>query len=322
MKKFLLPEGGSFYKANLHGHSTISDGRWTPEEVKQRYQEKGYSVVAFTDHHVFVRHNELTDETFIALNGMEIGAINEAPKKTRKNCDFCLIALNPDIVDRPQWDTTQCVPDELGRKVLMKFDPDFVNAVLADAKKMGFFVTYNHPTWSLAEYSDYMAYSGMHAMEICNYGCVLYGHDEHNARIYNDMLRAGKRLYCIATDDNHCKPGMPDYFGGFTMIKAEKLSYTDITDALLKGNFYASEGPLIESLWYEDGKVTITTSPARGITITKPGRNVALVREEGKLITQASFDVDADDPYFFITVIGEDGNKAYTNAYYPDEMLK
>ena len=52
------------------------------------------------------------------------------------------------------------------------------------------------------------------------------------------------------------------------MIKAEKLNYKTITDALVAGNFYASEGPTIEKLWYEDGKVFIESSPAQAITIT------------------------------------------------------
>lgn len=34
MKHFLLPETGHFYKANLHCHSTVSDGSRTPEEIK------------------------------------------------------------------------------------------------------------------------------------------------------------------------------------------------------------------------------------------------------------------------------------------------
>ena len=34
MKRWLLPEEGSFYKANLHCHSTYSDGQLTPEELK------------------------------------------------------------------------------------------------------------------------------------------------------------------------------------------------------------------------------------------------------------------------------------------------
>ncbi len=33
MKKYLLPEGGSFYKANLHCHSTYSDGEYSPAEI-------------------------------------------------------------------------------------------------------------------------------------------------------------------------------------------------------------------------------------------------------------------------------------------------
>ena len=45
----LLPEAGQFYKANLHCHTVLSDGRWTKEQVKEEYRKRGYSVVAFTD---------------------------------------------------------------------------------------------------------------------------------------------------------------------------------------------------------------------------------------------------------------------------------
>ncbi len=44
MRKYLLPETGNFYKANLHCHTTLSDAKRTPEEVKALYQKKGYSV--------------------------------------------------------------------------------------------------------------------------------------------------------------------------------------------------------------------------------------------------------------------------------------
>ncbi len=35
MKKYLLPQAGQFFKANLHCHTTISDGKMTPEEIKE-----------------------------------------------------------------------------------------------------------------------------------------------------------------------------------------------------------------------------------------------------------------------------------------------
>ena len=97
MKKYLLPESGNFYKANLHCHSTVSDGKWTPEQIKQNYMAQGYSVVAYTDHDVMVPHHELSDESFLALTGYEM-EINEPkdpqnPRK-RKTCHLCYIALD------------------------------------------------------------------------------------------------------------------------------------------------------------------------------------------------------------------------------------
>ena len=73
MRKYLLPHTGNFYKANLHCHTNISDGRCTPEQIKEIYKANGYSVVAYTDHEVFITHNELKDEAFLPLNGYEIG---------------------------------------------------------------------------------------------------------------------------------------------------------------------------------------------------------------------------------------------------------
>ena len=83
MKKYLLSNVGSFYKANLHVHTNVSDGAMSPEEIKRIYMEKGYSVVAFTDHEVMVPHPELTDENFVAITSTEISTNN------RTDCDFC-----------------------------------------------------------------------------------------------------------------------------------------------------------------------------------------------------------------------------------------
>ena len=52
MKHYLIPDSGRFYKANLHCHTTVSDGMKTPAEIKALYQANGYSIVAFTDHDV------------------------------------------------------------------------------------------------------------------------------------------------------------------------------------------------------------------------------------------------------------------------------
>ena len=67
MKKTLLTPSMGYYRANLHCHSTVSDGKKTPEELKEFYRSHGYSAVAFTDHQAFITHNDLTDDKFVAL---------------------------------------------------------------------------------------------------------------------------------------------------------------------------------------------------------------------------------------------------------------
>ena len=334
MKKYLLPETGNFYKANLHCHSTVSDGKWTPAQIKENYMEQGYSIVAYTDHDVLIPHPELTDDKFLALNGCEF-EVDEMGiwGKDRKNCHFCAISLDVDNITQPCWHREKYqFSNAVNYRDKVKFDDsesdwereyssEYISKMMQNCVEKGFFVTYNHPTWSMEGCKDYMGYNGMHAMEICNYGCVVVGYDEHNSKEYDEMLRGGKRIYCVATDDNH--NGRADSFGGFTMIKAEQLEYRTITKALEDGNFYASEGSIINELWYENGKVHISFEPAREAFITKGVRKSQISKtENGELITEAVFDMEDDDIYFRITVVGEDGKRAYTNAYFMDEILK
>ena len=75
MRQYLLPEKGNFYKANMHMHTTVSDGCWTPEQAKEEYKKRGYSIMAYTDHEVMIPHDELNDENFLTILSTEI-AVN------------------------------------------------------------------------------------------------------------------------------------------------------------------------------------------------------------------------------------------------------
>ena len=107
MRKYLIPENGSFYKANLHCHSTISDGKLTPEELKAAYKAQGYSIIAYTDHDVLIPHPELADEEFLPLNGFEVEVNEEKdePFSQIKTCHLCMVALEPDNIIQPCWAT-------------------------------------------------------------------------------------------------------------------------------------------------------------------------------------------------------------------------
>ena len=316
MKRFLLPPDGTFYKANLHCHSTVSsDGKFSPEEIKAAYKAQGYAAVAFTDHERFVTHNDLCDGDFIALNGVEVGVYQRLRDPHAKHCHVGFVAL--DQAPREEFWCDADAPES--GKIPRVYDTDTVNSLIAKGKELGFFATYNHPGWSLENYNDYMAYNGMHAMEIFNTIGINHGHLDHAPHVYDDMLRGGKRLFCIGADDNH---GTKERFGAFTMIKAPALSYNALTQALLNGDFYASQGPEIYDLWIEDGVVQVTTSPARRIFFTTCGRRQGTVSNaDGTAVQAGSFELRPDDVYFRVTVLDKNGLYAHSNAYFTDALL-
>lgn len=45
-------------RGNLHTHTTLSDGKLSPEEVMARYAALGYDFLAFTDHRCFIGPGE------------------------------------------------------------------------------------------------------------------------------------------------------------------------------------------------------------------------------------------------------------------------
>jgi len=335
MRKYLLPECGTFYKTNLHTHSNISDGGLSPEEIKEYYVEHGYSVISYTDHDVFITHNELTDDNFLVLNGYELD-VNQAPAEASsitgvvKTCHMGFIATKPDMETPVCWHREKYIPQKaLHSKDRVKFDPNVpdytriysregVSDMMRLGRENGFFVIYNHPTWSCEDYSDYIGYENMHAMEIMNYTCIRGGYPEYNERVYDDILRSGKRILCVGTDDGHGKSSM---CGCYMMVKAEKLEYGAVIDAITGGNFYSSEGPEIKSLYLEDGKVTIETSEVSEIRFTTGVRKSKRFTDEGgELLTSATYELPVDkDPYYFrVTITDKNGKHAYTNAYFMD----
>lgn len=346
MKYVLLPEavnGIKYYRANLHCHSQISDGRKTVEELKRDYMKNGYSVIAFTDHEVFVPHNELSDENFLALNAYELSVTEE--KRTdgedRKTCHMCLVALSPDIRKDVCYHSTEYIGGNSAKyrnacehdkeDFVREYTPECINEMIKRGRENGFFVIYNHPAWSLESYPQYSAYKGANAMEICNFSSVIAGWDDDNGHCYEDMLNGGERLLCVATDDNHNRhPDTSpdcDSYGGYTVIASPSLKYGDIADALKNGKFYAStgnytdKGPEILMLEYEDGKVRIKTSPAHRIQILHNTRRAASVNAPaGETVTGAEFTPDKNAKWFRIVVTDDKGYKAYTNAYFTDEL--
>ena len=338
MKKYLLSNVGNFYKANLHVHTSVSDGEKSPEEIKRMYSEKGYSVVAFTDHEIMVPHPELTDENFLAITSTEI-SVNQ-----RCDCDFCYTKAYHLNIYSP-YESKNCfhgfdkgkmwlehslkyITDEQASLQYDRiYDVENINKSIQMANEEGCLVSYNHPVWSLQDYSDYIDLKGLWGIEVYNTACARNGYLD-SPKPLDDLLRKGERVFPLATDDSHL---VRDCFGGFVMIKSEELTYEKIFKALKNGDFYASTGPEIHEISIENGIVKIVTSPVAFVGLSTDCRHLFATRTEENSLTEVSFDIGwhldmekngpNENPYIRITVTDENGNSAYSRAYFIDEFI-
>lgn len=344
MKQYLLPQEGKYYKANLHCHSVLSDGKKTAEELKEVYKAHGYSVLAVTDHEYMVPHNDLTDDDFLMINGYEAYVkenLESEKNRFMKTVHMNFIAKTPDVVAHIMPDPAymkyaishgvdvEKIPN-VGGVCTRQYTPGDINRMIRLANENGYFVFYNHPCWSREVLNVVMQYQGFIGTEVYNHGVLREGYSGDDARVYDEFLRSGRRMYAFANDDNHNKvpydDPMSDSFGGFNMIKAEKLDYASIIAAIERGDFYCSNGPTIDDLYIEDGVLHVSCSPAREVHLVTEGRATARGRKgsvaakKGEPMTHAQFELLHDDKYIRIEVIDEGGYKAFTRAYFLEDL--
>ena len=343
MRQYLLPEKGQYYKANLHSHSVISDGKLTPEQLRDAYKAHGYSVLAITDHEIMWDHTDLSDADFLLLNGYE-AYVKERPEDGRfsKTCHLNFIAKDPKetrlICVDPAYVKyaakhglkAEDLP-RVGELCHRRYDAYWINRMIREGNEAGYLVAYNHPGWSLESILDVGRIEGFYAMEIYNHDCATFsGFPGDDGRLYDQLLANGKNIFCLANDDNHNKLPFDhpccDSFGGFNMIKAEELTYPAIIAALEKGHFYASQGPLFHDLYIEDGKLIVECSGVREIHLRTCGRPNAsgLYRQyyapKGETLCHAEIPLLEEDRYVRVELCDHEGYKAWSHAYQFSEL--
>ena len=338
MKKYLIPRQGKFYKANMHSHTNISDGKQTPEEVKAAFMEKGYSIVAYTDHEIMMPHTDLMDENFLPITAYEVQLRdwNRGPRCIKL---YHMNLYSPD--PKRYLSKTYCKKDAWWGNIVNHFTDEmaaagleereyskrFAQWIIDTANSEGMLVSYNHPVWSLQNHDDYSGLKGLWGVEWYNTGCVKEGYVDNDQPII-DLLGEGERVFPLATDDNH---SIYSCFGGWIMVKAKSLDYDTVFKALKKGDFYSSTGPEIRSLYVEDGVVKISTSGAKRISLMTDRRLTVSKNAGDKLLYGAELSLEAilenhaktkdhRECYFRIEVIDKHGNRALTRAYFLDEL--
>ncbi len=321
------------FKANLHSHSVLSDGKLTPEELVKIYKDQGYSILAITDHEYPCTHNEFTTGDFLMLTGYE--AYIRPSKlcvfdKLKPEIHINLIAKDRNNAGFVAYDPfySKYMPADKQLKALKyghigsrKFTRRYIQKFIDVANKNGYLVSLNHPCWSMQSYKDVLRLKNFWSMEIFNTGSMLTSDYAENMPLYDNFMREGIFMYCHGSDDNHNKKPledpMSDSFKAWTYVITEKLDYESVIKALEDGNFYASTGPKINELRINGKEAILKSTEAKRITMhISPKSSKIVYDKDGGVVTEAKFKIPDGIKYVYFSVTDKDGvGKAYTHAF-------
>ncbi|NJM30632.1 MAG: CehA/McbA family metallohydrolase [Rhizobiales bacterium] len=303
---FSLP--GRFWRGNLHTHSNLSDGALALDDVVIRYKNAGYDFVMMSEHFIDRFDWPIADTRHLRGNNFTtiIGAELHAPKTSAGELWHIVAAGLP-------LDFKPAAKGETGA------------ALARRAVEAGAFVGIAHPAWSQLTIEDGRALDCAHAVEIYNHGCAMENDRGDGLYLWDQLLNEGRRLSGFATDDAHFKT--PDHFGGWVHVKAESLDPDVLLDALKRGAYYASQGPLLHDIRLDGKEIVIVTSPVDTITVVC-GNSRSCVAT-GRAITGAAFDLaklekgwllEKPSPWFRVVAIDNAGKRAWSNPVWRDEV--
>lgn len=313
----LLKKNGAYYKANLHCHTTLSDGKMTAAQVKDWYKSHGYSIVAFTDHSKYAWYPELQSADFVPVAGFEAAFTcldPDNPPLKYKICHINFWAKDPE--------TSVFVPEP------HSYETGVINRYISLMKKNGWLCGLNHPGWSLQTTEEINGIHGLDTFEVYNHGSQILDNNGDGQSHYAVFLNAGNHAYAIATDDNHAGfesdgdiCAADDTLGGYIMVSMPALSYSNFVDAMENGRFYASSGVEIQELYIDDEDcLNLRCSPVQRVVV-KGIHTLRALRYDSKAddITSVKIPLESirkKEPFFRLELVSSDGKKAYSQPYY------
>lgn len=241
---------GKWCKAQLHCHTTESDGRIPPRDLLRMYQDAGYSFVCITDHNRVTRCDDFNGPEFLTVPGVE------------DEVGFGLPVLGAHMVrlfvDGPL--RTGSAQQRIDR-----------------TREEGGVVSLCHPSWPgnlwTGQWSeaDVCSLRGYDLMEISNH----HSSTKEDIRRWSAALRAhgpAAPIWGIAVDDCHSTAHFNE---GWIMVKVAAVSAEALKKALLAGSFYATTGPSLDFAIANDA-ITVTTVPSGGVRVLDAAEVVRL----------------------------------------------
>jgi len=298
---FTLP--GSWRRANLHTHTTHSDGKVSLQERVNEYALQGYDILAITDHHAITPLDSLQDpDSMLVLPGAELHPSNPYGGST-----YHLICLG---FTQPIDAKRAAHPQEV------------IDAVVA----RGGVVYLAHPYWcrhALTDLAPLQRYAGV---EVYNLNCASEGRAD-STQNWDELLNRAGLCAAIANDDCHeAAVARTDTFGAWTMIRAATLTQENVIAALREGLTYSSCGPEFKNLAIADHthkgasgpaikthRIRVSTSRVREIRFVSDLSGACTQARDIPHLEEAEYLVRQGARYVRVEAVDFDGRKAWTN---------
>lgn len=293
---------GTFWRGNLHTHSTLSDGALEPGEVCRRYKAEGYDFIALTDHFIGPFDYPIADtlpyrdEAFTTLLGAEL---HSGAMENGELWHILAVGLPADFAPSNTPGHAPIPDQESGPEIA------------ARAVDAGAFVAIAHPQWSGMSMRDARSITAAHAVEIYNHGCAVECDRPDGTYVADMLLSEGRDVTLIATDDAHFQ--CADAFGGWVMVKAEANDPALLLAALKRGDFYASTGPELRGVEVTQDEVIVECSAASVVIVQGFGSVAPAVH--GASMTRAVVPRARlrNSPWIRVTVLDAAGKRAWSN---------
>lgn len=314
MNNLPFSKPGSFFRGNLHTHSTLSDGARTPEQVVGDYRSQGYDFISLTDHFLPNAHFRKGEPGFIGISDTRpldckdfttiLGAEVHGPAMENGEM-WHLVAVGLPL------NFPELAPGETGLSVVRR------------AYEAGAWVSLAHPYWNAVSEVDALSVvDTVHAVEVYNHASEvgpIRGWGFHQAEV---LLNKGHRVSLNAADDAHFKhPSgtFTDAFGGWVQVRAESLDAGALVAALKAGDFYSSTGPEIHNVELDGDTIRVESSPVKRVIVTGTGATSRRSVAEGQTSAELQLPGRDQTPYVRVTVVDAEGHAAWTNPIWFDD---
>ncbi len=221
------------YKANLHTHTTYSDGNKPPHERIDEYHEHGYRILSLTDHDTFNPGGPLL------YPWTDINLINEE-WENRDPDQLGMVAV-PGVEITGGIHFGSHFNDFPGEG---SSDEDYVLSQIQERGGLAQFYhpgmhTYNNPDNLVGWYADkYKQFDCLVGMEVYN-GRDLFPRDR---QLWDNVLMEtlpDKVVWAFGNDDNHYSLNHIDFLLSWNMFVLEDLNLEAVKEAYASGVFFA-----------------------------------------------------------------------------------